>query len=195
MVVRRQTRRAWFRATHGGSVTGTGVFPPIPRKYGDPVGPIPVSPRPRKTPVNGGSVQARSPVNGDGDPPPRNFAVKSATAAAAPPRHGRGGPPRTYNPMSEIHTPDIACHVLFGFVSQATMLSCHGLREGSEEERGKKKEEGKNGARALSLARKAHPASHPRRLTPCPMRVPGPFPSCRPPGSAVCAARSIAASV
>ena len=75
------------------------------------------------------------------------------------------------------------------------MLSCHGLREGSEEERGKKKEEGKNGARALSLARKAHPASHPRRLTPCPMRVPGPFPSCRPPESAVCAARSIAASV
>jgi len=88
--------------------------------------------------------------------------------------------------MSEIHTPNIACHVLFGFVSQATMLSCHGLREGSEEERGKKKEAGKNGARALSLARKAHTASHPRRLTPFPMRVPGPFPSYRPPGSAVC---------
>ena len=57
------------RATHGGPVTGTGVFLPIPRKYGDPVGPTPVSPRPRKTPVNGGPVQTRSPVNGDGEPP------------------------------------------------------------------------------------------------------------------------------
>ena len=39
------------RATHGGPVTGTGVPPPIPRKYGDPpVGPTPVSPRPRKPP-------------------------------------------------------------------------------------------------------------------------------------------------
>ena len=57
------------RATHGGPVTGTGFLFPIPRKYGDPVGPIPVSPRPRKTPVNGGPVQTRTPVNGDGEPP------------------------------------------------------------------------------------------------------------------------------
>ena len=57
------------RATHGGPVTGTGFPPPIPRKYGDPVGPTHVSPRPRKTPVNGGPVQTRSPVNGDGEPP------------------------------------------------------------------------------------------------------------------------------
>ena len=35
------------RATHRGPVTGTGVSPPTPRKYGDPVGPTPVSPRPR----------------------------------------------------------------------------------------------------------------------------------------------------
>jgi len=57
------------RATHGGPVTGTGFLFPIPRKYGDPVGPTPVSPRPRKTPVNGGPVQTRTPVNGDGEPP------------------------------------------------------------------------------------------------------------------------------
>ena len=57
------------RATYGGPVTGTGFLFPIPRKYGDPVGPTPVSPRPRKTPVNGGPVQTRTPVNGDGEPP------------------------------------------------------------------------------------------------------------------------------
>ena len=59
----------WCRATHGGPVTGTGVSPLIPRKYGDPVCPTPVSPRPRKTPVKEGPVQTRSPVNGDGEPP------------------------------------------------------------------------------------------------------------------------------
>ena len=52
-----------------GPRNGDVFFTPIPRKYGDPVGPTPVSPRPRKTPVNGGPVQTRSPVNGDGEPP------------------------------------------------------------------------------------------------------------------------------
>jgi hypothetical protein len=63
------SRHRTRRATHGGPVTGTGFLFPIPRKYGDPVGPTPVSPRPRKTPVNGGPVQTRTPVNGDGEPP------------------------------------------------------------------------------------------------------------------------------
>ena len=52
-----------------GTCNGDGVSPPNPRKYGDPVGPTPVSPRSRKPPVPVGPVQMRSPVNG-GRPAP-----------------------------------------------------------------------------------------------------------------------------
>ena len=74
-------------ATHaygGAPITGTGVPPPIPRKYGDPVGPTPVSPRPRKPRPRKPPYRRDTPLTGGGDP--RNFAVKCATAAAAPPR-------------------------------------------------------------------------------------------------------------
>ena len=59
----RSSARA-LRATHRGPLTGTGLPPPIPRKYGDPVGTTPVSPRPRKRPVPVAPVRMRSPING-----------------------------------------------------------------------------------------------------------------------------------